>query len=104
MANIADPDQTAPEGHSDWGLQHLLKHISSDSYSHCGNLIYFIPSCEFNAYLKQTKVILSAVKKCQIFSLVTNTIYIFTLYQTEAVSTIKGLISSRKDPECTVLV
>ena len=38
---------------------------------------YFIPSCEFNAYLKQIKVILSAVKKYCIFSLVTNTIYIF---------------------------
>ena len=38
---------------------------------------YFIPSSEFNAYLKQIKVILSAVKKYRIFSLVTNTIYIF---------------------------
>ena len=28
---------------------------------------YFIPSIEFNAYLKQIKVILSAVKKCSIF-------------------------------------
>ena len=40
---------------------------------------YFIPSSEFNAYLKQIKVILSAVKKYRIFSLVTNTIYIFSL-------------------------
>ena len=39
--------------------------------------IYFIPSSEFNAYLKQIKVILSAMKKYRIFSLVTNTIYIF---------------------------
>ena len=30
-------------------------------------LLYFIPSSEFNAYLKQIKVILSAVKKYRIF-------------------------------------
>ena len=65
---------------------------------------YFIPSSEFNAYLKQIKVILSTVKKYRIFSLVTNTIYIFSLKQTEAVSTILGLISSKKDLECTVSV
>ena len=51
------------------------------------NIIYFIPSSESNAYLKQIKVILSAVKK-YIFSLVMNTIYIFSLQQTEAFSTI----------------
>ena len=40
--------------------------------------IYFILSSEFNAYLKQIKVILSVVKNYRIFfSLVTNTIYIF---------------------------
>ena len=39
--------------------------------------IYFILSSEFNAYLKQIKVILSAVKTYRICSLVTNTIYIF---------------------------
>ena len=60
---------------------------------------YFIPSSEFNAYLKQVKVMLPAVKKYRIFLLVTNTIYIFSLQQTEAVLTIKGLISSRKDLE-----
>ena len=49
---------------------------------------YFIPRSEFNAYLKQIKVILSTVKKYRIFSLVTNTIYIFSLQQTEAVSII----------------
>ena len=38
----------------------------------CKKNIYFIPSGEFNAYLKQIKVILSAVKKYHIFSLVTN--------------------------------
>ena len=38
---------------------------------------YFISSSEFNAYLKQMKVILSAVKKYRIFSVVMNTIYIF---------------------------
>ena len=42
-------------------------------------VIYFIPSSEFNAYLKQIKFILSAMKKYCIFSLVTNTIYIFSL-------------------------
>ena len=41
--------------------------------------LYFIPSSEFNAYLKQIKVILSAVKKKSFFSLVTNMIYIFSL-------------------------
>ena len=41
--------------------------------------IYFIPSSEFNAYLKQIKVILPAVKKYRIFSLVINTTYIFSL-------------------------
>ena len=56
------------------------------------------------AYLKQIKVILSAMKKYRIFSLVTNTIYIFSLQQKEAVSTIEGLISSRKDLECTEFV
>ena len=40
---------------------------------------YFIPSSEFNAYLKQIKVILSAVKKYRIFSLVKKTIFIFSL-------------------------
>ena len=40
---------------------------------------YFIPSSEFNAYLKQIKVILSAVKRYRFFSLVTKTIYIFSL-------------------------
>ena len=41
--------------------------------------IYFIPSSDFNAYLKQIKIILSAVKKYRIFSLVMNTIFIFSL-------------------------
>ena len=44
-----------------------------------GICFYFIPSSEFNAYLKQIKVILSAVKIYRIFSLVMNTIYIFSL-------------------------
>ena len=58
-------------------------------YTNCLILKFiFIPCSEFNAYLKQIKVILSEVKKYRIFSLVTNTIYIFSLYQTEAVSTI----------------
>ena len=66
--------------------------------------ISFIPSSEFNAYLKQIKVLLSTVKKYRIFSLVKNTIYIFSLQQTEAISTIQGFISSRKERECTVHV
>ena len=65
---------------------------------------YFIPSSEFNAHLKQIKVLFSAVKRYRIFSLVTNTIYIFSMQQTEAVSTILGLISFRTDLECSVLV
>ena len=40
---------------------------------------YFIPSSESGAYLKQIKCILSAVKKYRIFSLVTDTIFIFSL-------------------------
>ena len=41
--------------------------------------IYFIPSSESSAYIKQIKGILFAVKKYRIFSLVTNTIFIFSL-------------------------
>ena len=43
------------------------------------NRINFIPSSEFSAYLKQIKCILSAVKKYRTFSLVTDTIFIFSL-------------------------
>ena len=42
-------------------------------------VFYFIPSSESSAYLKQIKCILSAVKKYRIFSLVTDTIFIFSL-------------------------
>ena len=77
-----------------WSLQYGVVNI----------LFYFIPSSEFNTYPKQIKVIFSAVKRYRIFSLVTNTIYIFSLQQTEAVSTILGLISFRKDFKCSVLV
>ena len=42
-------------------------------------MLYFIPSSESSAYLKQIKCILSAVKKYRIFSLVTDTIFIFPL-------------------------
>ena len=48
----------------------------------------------------QIKVILSTVKRYRIFSLATNMIYIFF---TEVISSIKGLISSRKNLECTVM-
>ena len=40
---------------------------------------YFIPNSEFNTYRMQVNVILSIVKKYRIFSLVTNTIFIFSL-------------------------
>ena len=63
---------------------HHLKSIIIDHYNKYGsqicilfhgiNRIYFIPSSEFNAYLKQVKVILSLVKKYRIISLVMNTI------------------------------
>ena len=43
------------------------------------SFFYFIPSSESSAYLKQIKCILSAVKKYRIFSLVTDTIFIFSL-------------------------
>ena len=46
---------------------------------HLENGFYFIPSSESSAYLKQIKCILSAVKKYRIFSLVTDTIFIFSL-------------------------
>ena len=65
---------------------------------------YFIPSSEFNAYLKQTKIILSAVKKYRIFFISDEyDLYFFTVAN-RGFSTIWGLISSRKDLECTVLV
>ena len=53
--------------------------FGTGKYSKLGRTLYFIPSSEFNAYLKQIKVLLSAVKKYRIFSLVTGTIYIFSL-------------------------
>ena len=49
----------------------------NQSYTEKVKYPLFIPSSEFNAYLKQIKVVLSTVKKYRIFSLVTNTIYIF---------------------------
>ena len=48
-------------------------------YFYDNSRFYFITSSEFNAYLKQIKAILSAVKKYRIFSLVMNMIYIFSL-------------------------
>ena len=47
--------------------------------SHVTKAIYFIPSSESSAYLKQIKCILSPVKRYRIFSLVTDTIFIFSL-------------------------
>ena len=40
-------------------------------------LIYFITSSEFNAYQMWLKLFFSTVKKYRIFSLMTDTIYIF---------------------------
>ena len=51
--------------------------MSSYSMKQKKTLFYFIPSSESSAYLKQIKCILSAVKKYRIFSLVTDTIFIF---------------------------
>ena len=48
----------------------------------------FISSSEFNAYLKQIKVILSAVKNIVFFSLVTNTILYFFTVANKGCSTI----------------
>ena len=41
--------------------------------------IYFITSSEFNAYQMKVKLVFSTVRKYHIFSLVTDTIYIFTV-------------------------
>ena len=76
----------------------IFGHLAISKQSLEGYNSYFIPSTESSAYLKQIKGIMCAVKKYRIFSLVTNT------QQTEAVSTILGLISSRKKLECTVPV
>ena len=40
---------------------------------------YFIPSSEVNAYLPLIKVLMFTLKKYRIFSLVKNTIFIFSL-------------------------
>ena len=42
-------------------------------------IFYLIPSDDSSAYLEQIKGILSIVKKYRMFSLVTNTIYFFSL-------------------------
>ena len=59
-------------------------------------LFYFIPSSEFNAYLKQIKVILSALKIYRIFFTSAEYDIYFSLQQTEAVSTIQGLFFPEK--------
>ena len=91
---------------STWGLYNVYPTLSKRPWrlNDVGKTFYFIPRSEFNVYPKQIKVILSAVKRYRIFSLVTNTLYIFALQQTEAVSTILGLISFRNDLKCNVLV
>ena len=65
----------------DQGRDYLYKNMQADRNEICQAdiIFYFIPRSEFNAYLKQIKVLLSAVKKYRIFSLVMNTIYIFSL-------------------------
>ena len=81
----------------------LFCHFYSNSWRNTN--FYFIPTSEFNAYLKQIKVILSTVKKITYFFF-TSDLYdlYFSLYQTETVSIIYSLTASRKDLECTVLV
>ena len=53
----------------------LFYHSFASQFSPANGLFYFIPSSEFNAYLKQIKV----KKNIVFFPLVTNTIYIFSL-------------------------
>ena len=67
-------------------MSHLIKIYAVCKFSLFSSLVvteltdfYSIPSSEFNAYLKQIKVILSTVKKYPIIPPVTNTIYIFSL-------------------------
>ena len=85
VANSVNPDQEQTDLGLHTGNSSIILlfsifffHIICD-YTIYSIIIYFIPSSEFNAYLKQIKAILSAVKKYRIFSLVTNTIYIFSL-------------------------
>ena len=58
-------------------LLEFIRWNKNRSYTEKVKYPLFIPSSEFNAYLKQIKVVLTTVKKYRIFSLVTNTIYIF---------------------------
>ena len=51
------------------------------------HIVYFVPSSEFNAYLKQIKVILS-----NFFFISDEYDLYFSLPQIEAISTIKGLL------------
>ena len=69
-----------------YSTSHLHKYIMKIladllSFFHILYLISFILflAVNINAYLKQIKVVSSAVKKYRIFTLVTNTIYIFSL-------------------------
>ena len=58
-------------------MTHMLLYCSS--LFNQKKQFYFIPSSESSAYLKQIKCILSAMKKYRVFSLVTDTIFIFSL-------------------------
>ena len=57
---------------------------------------YFIPSSEFNAYLKQIKVILSAVKKYRIFTSDEYGLYFFTVANRGCFDNSEPNFSSRK--------
>ena len=66
--------------------------------------LYFIPCSECNAYQKQIKVILSAVKKYRIFfSSDEYGLYFFTVANRGCFDNV-GLNFFQKDLECTVLV
>ena len=65
--------------------------------------IYFIPNGEFDAYLKQIKVRLSAAKKYRIFSLSDEyDLYFFTVANRGCFDNL-GLNFLQKDLEFTVL-
>ena len=65
--------------------------------------VYFISSSDFNAYLREIKVLLSTVKRYRIFSLVTNTICIFFTAVNRGCldNLVSNLVSSRKILKCT---
>ena len=67
-------------------INELLQEITYDQHF-LNTYIYFIPSSEFNAYLKQIKVLLSAVKNVSYFFTSDKYDLCFFTVTTEAVST-----------------